>query len=304
MSTTQTETIDASLNDLDLQSNNEILDHLITSQAKAIAAVQAAKPAIDKAISTAASRLLAGEGRLVLAGAGASGRLAVQDGAELWPTFGWPHSRLLVKMAGGSKALLSSVEGVEDDAAEAIQDVESSDINSHDVVVAVAASGESAWTCSWLEQAGLQGAFTIGIANNHSTRLLSSAECPVCLDTGMEVLAGSTRMAAGTAQKIALNIFSTTLMIRLNRTYGNLMVDMAAVNKKLDKRRVKLLQGVLPLVSDNDAKNAIDASGGWVKLAALVASGDDVEQARARLDVFHGSLRNALDAIDQENSSH
>ncbi len=304
MSTTQTESIDASLNDLDLQSNDQILDHLLTSQAKAVTAVQAAKPTIDKAVATAASRLLAGEGRLVLAGAGASGRLAVQDGAELWPTFGWPHARLLLKMAGGSKALLSSVEDVEDDAAEAIRDVKSSGINSHDVVVAIAASGGSAWTCSWLEQARLQGAFTIGIANNRSTRLLSSAECPVWLDTGMEVLAGSTRMAAGTAQKIALNVFSTTLMIRLNRTYGNLMVDMAAVNKKLDKRRVKLLQGVLPLVNDSDAQNAIDASGGWVKLAALVASGDDVEQARARLDVFQGSLRHALDAINQENSSN
>lgn len=303
MSTTQTESIDTSLNDLDLQTNDQILDHLLTSQAKAVAAVQAAKSSIDAAVIAASSRLLAGDGRLVLAGAGASGRLAVQDGAELWPTFGWPQTRLLLKMAGGSTALLSSVEDVEDDAAEAIRDVKSSGINSQDVVVAVAASGESAWTCSWLEQARLQGAFTVGISSNRGTRLLNGAQCPVWLDTGMEVLAGSTRMAAGTAQKIALNVFSTTLMIRLNRTYGNLMVDMAAVNKKLDKRRVKLLQGVLPHLNDSDAQNAIDASGGWVKLAALVASGDDVEQARARLDVFQGSLRNALDAIDQENSS-
>lgn len=303
LSTTQTESIDTSLNDLDLQTNDQILDHLLTSQAKAVAAVQAAKSSIDAAVIAASSRLLAGDGRLVLAGAGASGRLAVQDGAELWPTFGWPQTRLLLKMAGGSTALLSSVEDVEDDAAEAIRDVKSSGINSQDVVVAVAASGESAWTCSWLEQARLQGAFTVGISSNRGTRLLNGAQCPVWLDTGMEVLAGSTRMAAGTAQKIALNVFSTTLMIRLNRTYGNLMVDMAAVNKKLDKRRVKLLQGVLPHLNDSDAQNAIDASGGWVKLAALVASGDDVEQARARLDVFQGSLRNALDAIDQENSS-
>lgn len=294
MSTTQTESIDSSLNDLDLQSNEQVLDHLLRSQQRAVSAVKAAKPALDRAITAAASRLSTGKGRLVLAGAGASGRLAVQDGAELWPTFGWPHKRLLLYMAGGSTALLSSVEDVEDNAELAVSDAITVGINADDVVVAVAASGESAWTCGWLEQSAAQGAYTIGIANNQDSRLLSSAQCPVWLDTGPEVLAGSTRMSAGTAQKIALNLFSTTLMIRLNRTYGNLMVDMAAVNKKLDRRRIRLLQGVLPSVSDGDAQNAIDAAGGWVKLAVLVALGDEMESARQRLDTFQGSLRDAI----------
>lgn len=294
MSTTQTESIDTSLNTLDLQSNEQVLEHLLVSQQKAVTAVRNAKPALDQAVSLAAARLSDGEGRLVLAGAGASGRLAVQDGAELWPTFGWPQTRLLLCMAGGSTALLSSVEGVEDDAAAAISDVQSARINAADVVIAVAASGESAWTCGWLEQARAQGAFTIGLANNAGTRLLSKADCPIWLDTGGEVLAGSTRMAAGTAQKIALNLFSTTLMIRLNRTYGNLMVDMAAVNKKLDKRRIRLLQGVLPDVSDSDAQAAIDKADGWVKLAVLIALGDPVQSAKSRLDDCRGSLREAI----------
>lgn len=302
MSTTQTESIDSSLNDLDLQSNEQVLEHLLQSQERAVAAVRQAKSMLDSAVSAASLRLSTGQGRLVLAGAGASGRLAVQDGAELWPTFGWPHERLLLKMAGGSAALLASIEDVEDDSSGAIDDVKQNAINSNDVVVAVAASGESAWTCSWLEQARLQGALTIGMANNQRTRLLNGADCPVWLDTGAEVLAGSTRMAAGTAQKIALNTFSTTLMIRLNRTYGNLMVDMAAVNKKLDRRRIRLLQGVLPHLNDGEAQMAIDAAQGWVKLAALLASGDDVAQGKERLVAHQGSLRDALSARCAENT--
>lgn len=294
MSTTQTETIDASLKDLDLKTNEQILTALLSSQSRAVEAVKAASSAMDNAIALASQRLLDGKGRLVLAGAGASGRLAVQDGAEMWPTYGWPHERLLLCMAGGTEALLVSVEGVEDDAEAAAADVRQYGINAEDVVVALAASGHSAWTVAWLAESRKAGALTIGFANNAGTPLLEAAEYAVWLDTGPEVLAGSTRMAAGTAQKVALNAFSTALMIRLNRTYGNLMVDMAAVNKKLDKRRIRLLQGVLPEVSDADAQTALDAAGGWVKLAVLIALGDSPEQANGRLEQHKGSLRQAM----------
>lgn len=289
-----TEQIDPSLDDLDLRSTANILQLLQVSQQQALHAVAEAVPALERAVDLAAARLRAGSGRLVLAGAGASGRLATQDGAELWPTFGWPAERLQLCMAGGDAALIESVEGVEDDGAAARQQVQDLGISADDVVVAVAASGSSEWTCVWLETARADGALTVALANNPGSRLLVGAECPVVLDSGAEVLAGSTRMAAGTAQKVALNLFSTALMIRLNRTYGNLMVDMAAVNRKLDGRRIRLLQSVLPGLDERRAAEALEASQGWVKLAALLARGCSAVQGRQLLDEHDGSLRAAL----------
>lgn len=299
MTDKSTEFIDPELIDFDLRSNDEILSVLVENQQQAALAVSKAKPDLDNAIARAAEKLVnCDRGRLVLVGAGASGRIAVQDGAELWPTFGWPAERLLCCMAGGEKALVHSIEGVEDDAVAAQQQVTQLAIGEQDVIFAVAASGRSAWTCSWLQQACDAGALGIGMANNSDTPLLRLAHCPVFLDTGSEVLAGSTRMTAGTAQKIALNLFSTTLMIRLNRTYGNLMVDMAAVNAKLDHRRIRLLKGVLPKLSDDDAVRALNQADGWVKLAALIACGDSPEEAKNRLSRHAGSLRASLSELD------
>ena len=289
-----TESIDAALADLDLRSTDEVLSTLLASQRRALEAVDGARGALERAVAAAAGRLGEGEGRLVYAGAGASGRLAVQDGAELWPTFGWPADRLHLCMAGGDPALTASVEGVEDDAEAARREVGTADIGAADVVLALAASGGSPWTCEWLRAARERGALAVGLANNAGTPLLEAAEHPILLDTGAEVLAGSTRMAAGTAQKIALNLFSTALMIRLNRTYGNLMVDMAAANAKLDGRRVRLLRGVLPELGEAAAAEALAAAGGWVKLAALIALGDSPEAALARLASHRGSLREAM----------
>ena len=297
-----TESIDPAAADLDLRPTADVLAILLASQRRALDAVDGARDALEHAVAAAASRLRAGEGRLVFAGAGASGRLAVQDGAELWPTFGWPAARLALVMAGGETALLASVEGVEDDAAAARAEVDALDIGADDVVVALAASGGSPWTCAWLEAARGRGALGIGLANNAGTPLLAAADFPVLLDSGAEALAGSTRMAAGTAQKIALNLFSTTLMVRLNRTYGNLMVDMAAANAKLDARRLRLLRGVLPTVDDATARDALEAAGGWVKLAALIARGDDAPTGRRRLDANDGSLRAALAALERERT--
>ncbi|MFK7860011.1 MAG: N-acetylmuramic acid 6-phosphate etherase [Granulosicoccus sp.] len=295
-----TETIDQSLLDLDLRTNGDIISILLNSQQQAVDAVRQAGAQLDEAVVAAAERLEESSGRLVLVGAGASGRIAVQDGAELWPTFSWPDDRLLCVMAGGDKALVSSIEGIEDDAEAAAEQVEAYSISEQDVVVCVAASGKSPWTCQWLEVSAQRGALCIGVANNAGTPLLTTAMYPVFLDTGSEVLAGSTRMAAGTAQKIALNVFSTTLMIRMNRTYGNLMVDMGAVNVKLDERRIRLLQGVLPDIDDQQASDCLAQASGWVKLAALVARGDSQAVGRKRLAQHKGSLRAALKSLENE----
>ena len=289
---------------LDLAGTDEVVARLINGQRRAIEAVVAGAAALSGAVTAAAERLGAGAGagegagagagRLVLVGAGASGRLCVQDGAELWPTFGWPAERLLLVMAGGEAALLHSVEGVEDDAAQAIEAVRAHGIGPDDVVLAVAASGRSPWTVGWLREARERGALSIGMASNPDTPLLQAAEHPVLLHTGAEVLAGSTRLGAGTAQKAALNTFSTALMVRLNRTHDGLMVDMAAVNAKLDRRRLAMLRQLVPDADEAAASAALVEADGWVKLAVLVLAGDSVEVGRRRLDACHGSLRAAL----------
>ena len=299
-----TETIDPRLGDLDLRATVDVLAELLASQRRAVEAVEAARAALAGAVEAATERLADGDGRLVLVGAGASGRLAVQDGAELWPTFGWPRERLLLAMAGGERALIESVEGAEDDVGAARGEAREAGIGPADVVVAVAASGRSPWTCAWLVAAGEAGALTVGLSGNPDTPLLAAARHPVLLASGAEVLAGSTRMAAGTAQKIALNLFSTALMVRLNRTHGNLMVDMAAVNAKLDGRRLRLLQGVLPELGDAAARAALGTAGGWIKLAALVASGDTAEGGRQRLEAHRGSLRRALAELEPDPGSN
>ena len=158
----QTEQLDPNLLDLDQRSNTAILSTLLHSQQYAVDAVAAAQEAIDRAVTAAANCLLDGQGRLILVGAGASGRLAVQDGAEMWPTYGWPDSRLMLSMAGGERALLHSVEGVEDDSKDARSLADDARLTAADVVVAVAASGRSAWTCAWLQNAREAGAVTIG----------------------------------------------------------------------------------------------------------------------------------------------
>jgi len=290
----QTEHISNDLLDLDLRDNTAILETLVDSQSQGVSAAREAIPALNNAVTAAAERLSTNNGRLVMIGAGASGRLAIQDGAELWPTYGWPASRLLLRIAGGESALLHSIEGGEDNAENARLEVESCAIGEHDVVIGVAASGTSRWSVAWIEHARSKGALTIGVANNDDTPLLLLSDCAVFLNSGAEVLAGSTRMAAGTAQKVALNMFSTLLMIRLNRTFGNLMVDMAAINTKLDDRRLRMLNVLVPNVDTATAAQALHQADGWVKLAALICLGVSQDKASQLLEQCHGSLRMAM----------
>ena len=282
---------------LDTLPSPALVSRILAGQRRAVDAAAGAVEALAGAVDAAAERLRGDRGRIVLLGAGASGRIAVQDGAELWPTFGWPPERLVLAMAGGEGALLRSVEGVEDDAGAASAEVGAHGVGAPDVVVAVAASGRSPWTVAWAEGARARGALTVGLANNAATPLLDAVERPVLLATGPEVLAGSTRMGAGTAQKAALNAFGTALMVRLNRTWGNLMVDMAARNAKLDARRAAMLGEIVPEADADRARRALAEAEGSVKVAALIASGDTLDGAVRRLDRHGGSLRLALAEI-------
>jgi len=233
----------------------DTLDALLEGQLAAVAAVRAARPAIESAATAMEFRLREG-GRLVYAGAGTSGRLAVQDGAELMPTFGWAKERLLLFMAGGKNALLQSIEGAEDQVTEAEELIRKHAIGSEDVLVAVAASGTTAFTLACLLQAKQRGALTVGIANNRNTPILTESNQPIWLDTGAEPIAGSTRMNAGTAQRITLSVLSTLLMILLGRVYEGLMVEMKAVNKKLGLRSARILVRLIGC-SDEAAREAL-----------------------------------------------
>ena len=277
-------------------SPGDILEAMIEGQFAAVAAVRAARPALEDAALAIEPRLRDG-GRLAYAGAGTSGRLAVQDGAELMPTFSWPQERLLLLIAGGREALVQSVEGAEDESGEAIRLLERCEIEPRDVLIAVAASGTTPFTLACLREARQGGALTVAIANNRDTPLLAEADHPIWLDTGPEPIAGSTRMKAGTAQRIALNLLSSLVMIRLGRVYRGLMVDLKAVNKKLIRRSEKILLE-LSGRSREEVHDALHRAGGSVKTALLLLEGCDLEEAARMLDRSGGHLRAAKAMIE------
>ena len=287
--------------DIDLWEPTDILHAMIEGQMAAVAAVRAALPAIEQAALAAEARLKDG-GRLIYVGAGTSGRLAVQDGAELIPTFNWPKERLLLLMAGGKEALLRSAENAEDETGEAIEAIRQHKITAPDVVIAVAASGTTPFTLACLREAKRGGAFTIGIANNQGTPILAEADCSIWLDTGPEPIAGSTRMKAGTAQRVVLNLLSSLIMIRLGRVHEGLMVDLQAINAKLARRSENILirlTGRTPV----EVRGALDRANGSVKLAVLLLRGHGLDEATRALEQADGRLRTALENLGNQTSA-
>jgi N-acetylmuramic acid 6-phosphate etherase len=282
--------------DIDLWEPSDILHAMIEGQMAAVAAVRASLPAIERAALATEARLREG-GRLIYVGAGTSGRLAVQDGAELIPTFNWPKERLLLLMAGGREALLRSAENAEDETGQAIQAIQQNGIGGPDVVIAVAASGTTPFTLTCLREAKSRGALAIGIANNHDTPILNEADHSIWLDTGPEPIAGSTRLKAGTAQRIALNLLSSLVMIRLGRVYRGRMVDLKAVNNKLVRRSERILLE-LSGRSREEVRDALRRADGSVKLALLLIEGCDIDEATKTLDRAGGQLRAARALID------
>lgn len=287
-----TETADPRFADIDLWPSAEVVAALLDAQRGAIDAVRAQAAAIAAAADAAAARLMRG-GRLVYAGAGTSGRVAVQDGVELSPTYGWPEDRLIYLLAGGDVALTRAVEGAEDDGDAARTAIADAALGVHDVAIGVAASGRTPYTVAAIDAARRAGALTIGIAGNPDTPLLAVAEHPILLDTGAEAIAGSTRMSAGTAQKAALNALSTAIMIRCGRVYRGLMVDMRISNAKLLARGVAMVSE-LAGVDEAAARHALEAAGRSVKAAVLVARGATPDAAAQWLAAAGGDLRAAI----------
>ena len=278
---------------LEQWSTAELVDGFVEGQFAAIAAVRAARQQIAVAIDAMAERLAAG-GRIIYMGAGTSGRLGAQDGAELPPTFNWPYERAIALMAGGSGALVQAVENAEDSREAAAASLDEIKLTPHDVVIGIAASGSTPYVVVGLTHARQHGALTIGIFNNAGGKVGAVAEIPILIETGAELLAGSTRMKAGTAQKATLNALSTGAMIRLGYVYRGLLVEMRPTNAKLRERSAQIV-AELTGADVERARQALTEAHWVIKLATVMLSRSlSRDVAQARLDAVGGNLRKAL----------
>lgn len=287
-----TEQISSRYVELDSWSTGDMLAAMYEGQLAAAAAVRGTLTDLAAAVDDAVPALRRG-GRLVYVGAGTSGRIAIQDGAELTPTFDWPSDRVVFAMAGGMGALVRSVEGAEDDDVAGGQAMSDANVGANDVVIGVAASGTTPYTIGALRYAMQAGAVTVAIANNRGAPMFDVAKHRLLVETGGEVVAGSTRMKAGTAQKIVLNLFSTAVMIKLGRVYGGLMVHMRASNKKL-RRRAENMVALVVDCSTSEAERFVDEAGGDVKLAILLGLGMPHTDAQTALQRHDGNLRRVI----------
>ena len=289
----KTETPEPRHADLDLYPTEELVAVLVDDQINAVNAVRLAAPAIARAVAAALPRMQAG-GRLIYVGAGTSGRLGLLDSVELYPTFSWPHERAVSLLAGGADAMFVAVEGAEDDAAMGASDLRDVHPGPNDVVLLLAASGATPYVLGALRAAREAGALTVGFANNPDAPVACEAEIGVTLDTGSEVISGSTRLKAGTSQKIALNTFSSALMVRLNKVYGNLMVDLKPTNAKLVLRAVRLTMFATG-ADERAAREVLEQCDFHVKVAIVaLTKKTSIDQARGLLEASRGSVRQAL----------
>jgi N-acetylmuramic acid 6-phosphate etherase len=290
-----TEAADTRHPDLDRYATPDLVAAFVDDQQGAVAAVRAAVPDLARAVDAAVPRIAAG-GRLIYIGAGTSGRLGVLDSVELNPTFSWPRDRAHALMAGGDAAMYVAVEGAEDDGPQGSADLHRLGPTENDVVLLIAASGATPYVLGALQAARASGALTIAIANNPGSPLAAFAEIGITLDTGAEVISGSTRLKAGTAQKIALNTFSSALMVRLHKVYGNLMVDLRATNAKL-LRRAQRLTMEATACSAMEAERTLQACDYRIKVAIVALKRRiDTRRADGLLRAHGGSVRGALAA--------
>ena len=279
---------------LETLSTTELAEAMNDADAEVPTAVRAALPAVVAAIDAAAPRLQRG-GRLIYAGAGTSGRLAVLDAAECPPTFGTDPALVQALIAGGDVALREAVEGAEDDFEAGYAALEKRTVGADDVVIGLSASGRTPYVLGALKSATERGALTVSILCNRDVALSAAAEYPIEVVVGPEVLTGSTRLKAGTAQKLILNMISTILMVRLGKTYGSLMVDLKATNYKLvvrAERIVTTITGVEPAA----ARATLREADGEVKTAVvMIAKSVPAATARALIAAAGGHLERVLD---------
>ncbi len=281
--------------DIDRRSTREILE-LISAEDRRVAAAVAAELEDIAAAADAIYARLARGGRLIYVGAGTSGRLGVVDASEMPPTFSVPHGTVIGLMAGGETAMFRAVEGAEDRAELGREDMARLDVNARDAVVGIAASGRTPYVLGALGEARARGALTVSLACAYPAPLHAAAELHIAPLTGPEVIEGSTRMKAGTATKLVLNMLSTTVMVKLGKTYGNLMVDLQPTNQKLRERARRIVERTTGL-KPSDAQALLERCGD-VK-TAIVAHHARIapEAARERLRAASGSVRRALEGV-------
>ncbi|AZO20404.1 N-acetylmuramic acid 6-phosphate etherase [Mesorhizobium sp. M1E.F.Ca.ET.045.02.1.1] len=297
MAETRTEALHQNAEGLDVQTPDAILSFLANAQIEAAKAVHGAIPAIAEAAELIARQLKTG-GRLAYAAAGSSGLMAVADALELPGTFGIARDRIAILIAGGDEAFHTLAGGPEDDIEEAAAAVANANIGKGDCLIAISASGSTPYAVQAIGDARRRGAATIAIANNKGAPLFGEADVAILLETPPELIAGSTRMGAGTAQKIALNMLSTLTAIHLGHVHDGYMVNLTADNIKLRDRAVRMVAAITGRSRD-DAARLLEESGGVVKTAILLAAG--AANADAAEKILEGSgqkLRPALSAIE------
>ena len=283
--------------DIDALTTIDLVRRLNAEDATVAAAVADALPAIAEAIDRIAARLRAG-GRLVYIGAGTSGRLGVLDASECPPTFNTPPGLVIGLIAGGDHALRHPVENIEDRPEEGAQALDAIALSDRDAVVGIAASGRTPFVVGALEHAREIGALTISLSNVAGSAISRHADIEIAAVTGPEPITGSTRMKAGTAQKMVLNMLSTGTMIRLGKTFGNLMVDVQPSNRKLRDRAIRIVAAATE--SDREAAaDLLERAGNEVKTAILMGLlGLDASEARAKLQATDGVIRDALEGSE------
>lgn len=273
------------------------LVRVMNSEDRAVAAaVEKVLPEIAEAVDHIHAAFVDG-GRLIYIGAGTSGRLGVLDASECPPTFGVDETMVIGLIAGGDHALRHAMEGAEDNEVAAVQDLQKTVLTARDVVVGLAASGRTPYVLAGLRYARSLGAMTIGITCNPDSLMISAAQLVIAPNVGPEVLTGSTRLKSGTAQKMVLNMLTTASMVRLGKTFGNLMVDMRATNDKLKARAVRIICQATDCATE-EAEHALALCEQNVKLAIFkILSGLDIRDAEHLLANANGMLRKALDAV-------
>jgi len=289
----QTEQVGREYLGLDTWPDARALGAMLEAQARALDAVQPAFDDLAKAAELVADRIRAG-GRMIYVGAGSSGLIAKLDALELPATFGIPPAQALALIAGGAASFQKLDGSVEDNAAQAIADLDSVRANERDAVIGISASGSTIYTCAALKEARRHGAATIGIACNESAPIYEDVAVAVCLLSGPEVLAGSTRMAAGTAQKAALNLLSTLTAMKLGHIHDGMMVNVRAENEKLRQRAAHIVAQITG-VDLEAARAKLIAADFEPKIAILLAAGaQDVSHAAEILANEQGNVRRAL----------
>lgn len=279
--------------DLDRRATLEILRILNGEDARVASAVRKALPAIARAVDQTVKALSSG-GRLIYVGAGTSGRLAVLDAAECPPTFGVPPTTVQAVIAGGARALRYAAEEAEDSATDGMQDLQRLRISRRDVVVGISASGATPYVLGALHFAKRRGAVTVGVTSNPHSPLARESAIAIAPDTGPEAITGSTRLKAGTAQKLVLNLLSTAAMVRLGRVYGNSMIYVALTNNKLRQRGAQMLEAAAG-VDASTAQHALRQAGHNLPAAlVMLKSGVNGRDAKRALAAARGNVRKAL----------